>query len=206
MEEYLALAEGGQGEVIEKKSRFIAQTAAVYSEEEASLFIEAIRKKHYDARHNCFAYSIGIGSQPLLRCSDDGEPQGTAGKPILEVIQGSGICNICIVVTRYFGGVLLGTGGLVRAYTEAAKAGIAGSTVRWKRRLAEAEITLDYADLGKLQYLIGTADGKVTDTSYTDKVVLQVQVYAPDYERLAAAVTEATGGRAVTEKKGEVFG
>lgn len=206
MEEYLAIAAGGQDEIIEKKSRFIGYTACVTTEEEAAAFIEKIKKQHYDARHNCYAYSIGTGPQPLLRFSDDGEPQGTAGKPILEVIQGSGIRNICIVVTRYFGGTLLGTGGLVRAYTDAAKAGIAASTIRLKRSLIEAELVMEYTDLGKLQYLIENTDAEITDTIYTDKVTLRVRVYAPVYDHFVKAVTEATGARVIVEKKGTVFG
>lgn len=206
MEEYLAVIEGGQDEIIEKKSRFIGYTAPVETEEEAVRFIETIKKKHYDARHNCYGYSIGLGNQPVLRFSDDGEPQGTAGRPILEVIQGSGIRNICIVVTRYFGGILLGTGGLVRAYTDAAKAGLAASKVRLKRPLIEAELAMEYTDLGKLQYLIGNTDAEITDTIYTDKVLLKVRVHAPGYDGFVKAVTEATGARVMAEKKGEVFG
>ena len=118
-----AVFEAGRGEIVEKKSRFIAHVQAVDSVEEAQEFIEAVKKKYWDARHNCSAFSVGE-MNPLTRCSDDGEPGGTAGKPILEVIQGSGIRNIVIVVTRYFGGTLLGTGGLVRGYTGAATAGI----------------------------------------------------------------------------------
>lgn len=205
MEEYLALIEGGQDEIVEKKSRFIGYTAPVASEEEAAVFIETIRKRHYDARHNCFAYSIGTGSQPLLRFSDDGEPQGTAGKPILEVIQGSGIRNICIVVTRYFGGTLLGTGGLVRAYTDAAKAGIAAGITRLKRQLIECELDMEYTDLGKIQYLIGNTDAEITDTIYTDKVLLKVRVYAPVFEKFGNEITESTGARVSVKKIGEVF-
>ena len=206
MEEYLALIAAGQGEIVEKKSRFIGYTKAVTTEEEAASFIESIRKKHYDARHNCFAYSIGLGSQPLLRFSDDGEPQGTAGKPILEVIQGSGVRNLCIVVTRYFGGTLLGTGGLVRAYTEAAKAGLEAGTIRLMRPLIRGQMVLEYTDLGKIQYLIGNTDGEITDTRYTDKVTLTVQIYAPVYDRFEAEVTEASGGRIQIQKTGEIFG
>lgn len=206
MEEYLAVLKGGQGEIIEKKSRFIGYTASVETEEEAAAFIEMIKKKHYDARHNCYAYSIGLTSQPVLRFSDDGEPQGTAGKPILEVIQGSGIRNICIVVTRYFGGTLLGTGGLVRAYTDAARAGIEASDIRQKRQLVAAELTMEYTDLGKIQYLMEHTDGEIIDTIYTEKVTLQVRVYSPVYENFVRSVTEATGARAFLKKTGEVFG
>lgn len=205
MEEYLAVAEGGQDEIIEKKSRFIGYTASVQTEDEAAAFIEGIRKKHYDARHCCYAYSIGLDNQPLLRFSDDGEPQGTAGKPILEVVQGSGVRNICIAVVRYFGGTLLGTGGLVRAYTDAAKAGLEASVIRQRRRLVEAELSAEYPDLGRLQYLIGNADAEVTDTVYTERVLVKVRVYAPVYDRFVKTVTEATAGRVCVEKRGEVF-
>lgn len=206
MEEYLALIEGGQDEIVEKKSRFIGYTAPVTSEEEAEAFIEQIKKKHHDARHNCYAYSVGLENQPLLRFSDDGEPQGTAGKPILEVIQGSGIRNICIVVTRYFGGTLLGTGGLVRAYTDAAKAGLAASLVKSKRQLIQAELELEYTELGKLQHLIANTDAELIDTIYTERVVLKVQIYQPVYEEFVNAVTEATGAKVNVKKLGEIFG
>lgn len=206
MEEYLAVVEGGQGEIVEKKSRFIGYTASVETEEAAAGFIERIKKKHYDARHNCFAYSVGLDNQPVLRFSDDGEPQGTAGKPILEVIQGSGVRNICIVVTRYFGGTLLGTGGLVRAYTDAAKAGLEASIIRQRRQLVMAELTMEYGDLGKIQYLMEQSDGEITDTIYTDKVTLKVQVYAPVYPDFVQRVTEATGARVIVKENGAVFG
>lgn len=206
MEEYLALVEAGQDEITEKKSRFIGYAMPVESEEEALAAVEKIKKKHYDARHNCYAFSIGTGPQPLLRFSDDGEPQGTAGKPILEVIGGSGVRNVCIVVTRYFGGTLLGTGGLVRAYTEAAKAALAAGVVKKRRPMIRARLGMDYGDLGKLQYLIAQEDAAIADTIYEDRVTLLVDVYAPDYERFVKAVTEATGARVSVEKLEEFFG
>jgi uncharacterized YigZ family protein len=205
MEEYLAVIEPGQGEIIEKKSRFIGYAEAVATEEEAVAFVERIKKKHYDARHNCYAYSIGTGPQPVLRFSDDGEPQGTAGKPILEVIQSSGVRNLCIVVTRYFGGTLLGTGGLVRAYTDAAKAGLQASVIKKKRQLMEAELLMDYTELGKLQYLIANTDAEILDTIYTDKVLLKVRVYAPVYASFVQQVTEVTAAKVAVTQTGEVF-
>ena len=206
MEEYLALVEAGQDEIIEKKSRFIGYAVPAESEEEALAAVEKIKKKHYDARHNCYAFSIGTDPQPLLRFSDDGEPQGTAGKPILEVIGGSGVRNVCIVVTRYFGGTLLGTGGLVRAYTEAAKAALAAGVVKKRRPMIRAKLGMDYGDLGKLQYLIAQEDAVIADTIYEDRVTLLVDVYAPDYERFVKAVTEVTGARVPVEKLEEFFG
>ena len=117
---YKIVYKGGEAEITEKKSRFIAHVAPAETEEEALAFIEEIRKKYWDARHNCTAYSVGI-QQPVLRCSDDGEPSKTAGMPMMEVIQGEELHNIVVVVTRYFGGTLLGTGGLIRAYTKSAR-------------------------------------------------------------------------------------
>ena len=121
--DYRVVLEGGQGEIVEKKSRFIATVRRVETEQEAAAFIEEIKKKYWDARHNCSAFVIG-GRGELTRCSDDGEPSGTAGRPMLEVLLAEEIRNVAVVVTRYFGGTLLGTGGLVRAYTQAVKAGL----------------------------------------------------------------------------------
>ena len=118
--EYRTIYRGGEDEIVEKKSRFIATVVPVNTEEEALEFVEKTRKKYWDARHNCYAYILGDNNE-VQRFSDDGEPSGTAGKPILEVITGNECSNCLCVVTRYFGGVLLGTGGLIRAYTNAAK-------------------------------------------------------------------------------------
>ena len=127
MEQYKTVLEGGTGEIVEKKSRFIATVRPVKNEEEALAFLEEMRKKYWDARHNCYAYSIGKNRE-FTRCSDDGEPSGTAGRPMLDVILGEDIYNVAVVVTRYFGGVLLGTGGLVRAYSKAVQEGLARSS------------------------------------------------------------------------------
>ena len=125
---YKILLKGGEGEIVEKKSRFIATLFPVHSEEEAAAFIESMKKKYWDARHNCSAFVLGERAQ-VTRCSDDGEPSGTAGKPMLEVLLGAEVRNAAVVVTRYFGGTLLGTGGLVRAYTQAVQAGLENCTV-----------------------------------------------------------------------------
>lgn len=125
--------EGGQGEIVEKKSRFIATVLPVNSQEEALDFIAAMKKKYWDATHNCSAFVIGE-NQELQRCSDDGEPQGTAGRPMLDVLLGEGIHNGAVVVTRYFGGTLLGTGGLVRAYSKSVQEGLRNSRIVEKRQ------------------------------------------------------------------------
>ena len=128
IDQFRTVYRGGTGEIVEKKSRFIATVRLVESEEEALSCLEALRKKYWDARHNCFVYIIGE-NQETVRCSDDGEPSGTAGRPMLDVVQGAGLRNVLVVVTRYFGGTLLGTGGLVRAYSQAVQEGLANSVL-----------------------------------------------------------------------------
>ncbi|MDE6026047.1 MAG: YigZ family protein [Lachnospiraceae bacterium] len=202
---YITLIKGGEDEIVEKKSRFIGQIQPVSSEEEAQAFIDSIRKKHYDARHNCFAFSVG-SSMPTLRFSDDGEPQGTAGKPILEVINSSGIHNICIVVTRYFGGTLLGTGGLVRAYTEAAKVALLQCETKLIQRLYPVEIKLSYTDMGKVSYILNTKNIDICDTVFADDVAFQIQIPVGKKDEILNDITEATGARAVIAVGDEIFG
>lgn len=205
IEKYIELAECGEGEIVEKKSRFIGQIKSAATEEEAYAFIEQVKKKHYNARHNCFAFSIGT-EMPVLRFSDDGEPQGTAGKPILEVIKSSGICNICIVVTRYFGGTLLGTGGLIRAYTEAAKEGLKNSSTAVKQRIVPVQIATNYTDMGKIQYLLANKGLAAADTEFTDAVVIKVMLPVGMADGIINEITEATSARAVITKEEETFG
>lgn len=199
-----AVFEAGRGEIVEKKSRFIAHVQAVDSVEEAQEFIEAVKKKYWDARHNCSAFSVGE-MNPLTRCSDDGEPGGTAGKPILEVIQGSGIRNIVIVVTRYFGGTLLGTGGLVRAYTEAAKAGIENAVIIEKIPATRMKLFTEYTDLGKIQYILAQNQVTVENTEYTDKVEIRALFPEKEKKALCRALTEGTGGRVHIEDGEDVY-
>ena len=153
-EEYKLAYRGGTGEIVEKKSRFIADVMPVSSEDEAQAFIADIKKKYWDARHHCFAYVIGDRHE-LARFSDDGEPGGTAGKPMLDVLMGEDIHNVAVVVTRYFGGTLLGTGGLVRAYSGATKEGLAHSQIISRIRGIKLSVDTEYGDLGKIQYILG---------------------------------------------------
>ena len=204
-ESYINLLRGGVGEIVEKKSRFIGQIRPVTSEEEAYAFIEEIKKKHYDARHNCFAFSVGV-DMPLLRFSDDGEPQGTAGKPILEVITSSEIHNICIVVTRYFGGTLLGTGGLVRAYTDASKAALLNCETKLIELLIPTEIRTNYTDMGKIQYILGNHEVKILDTIYADDVLMKVNLRKSEAEGIIKEITDATSARAGIETFDEIYG
>lgn len=194
-EPYKVIERGGTDEIEEKKSRFIANVAAVYTEEEAAAFIEAKKKQYWDARHNCYAYVLGERGQ-TLRFSDDGEPAGTAGKPILEVLVNSGIRNLAVVVTRYFGGTLLGTGGLVRAYTKAAQAGLAASDVRTMCYGYEITVVTDYNGVGKIQYLLGQRGISVTEVDYAEQVTMRVKVPYEKKDGVVHDITEATAGKA----------
>ena len=204
MEAFKVLLEGGEGEIIEKKSRFIATVAKCETEEEAVRFIEQMKKKYWDAKHNCSAFVIGDRGE-LTRCSDDGEPSGTAGRPMLEVLLGEGLHNVCVVVTRYFGGVLLGTGGLVRAYTQAVKEGLAHCEIGTKRPGCELEISTDYNGIGRILYLLGQRGIEPADSSYTDVVTLRIVIPAENEELMRREITEATMGKAKIEKKQELF-
>ena len=204
MKEYKTILEPGTGEYVEKKSRFIGYVRHVENEEEADAFITEIKKKHYDARHNCSAYSVGEDKE-LQRFSDDGEPGGTAGKPILEVITGNRLHNVCIVVTRYFGGTLLGTGGLVRSYTEAAKECIADTEIVTKQCVIPLVITTNYNDLGKIQYILGQNGISIRNTDYGENVVLTADVFVDDIDRIEKKITEATAARAIYDRKEAEF-
>ncbi len=189
----------GCGEFEEKKSRFIGYTMPVTSEEEALEFIEKIRKKHWDARHNCFAYVIG-DKQQIQRCSDDGEPSGTAGRPVLDVLLGEEIRDAVVVVTRYFGGTLLGTGGLVRAYKQGAKTGLEHSVVVEEKEGIRYQIQTDYNGIGKIQYINRTLEVLEEQTDYTDVVTCQVILPVEQEENYISKVTEATSGKAVIKR------
>ncbi|MEZ3502552.1 MAG: YigZ family protein [Lachnospiraceae bacterium] len=203
-EQYKTVYEGGTGEIVEKKSRFIATVRPVQTEEAALAFIEEMRKKYWDARHNCSAYILGE-RQEVMRCSDDGEPSQTAGKPMLDVLAGAGLTDTAVVVTRYFGGTLLGTGGLVRAYSAAVQEGLKNSRVITKCWGTMLEIGTDYNGIGKLQYLFGQRQIPLMDSEYTDKVRFTVLVPASKAQEITKAVTEITGGQAVIKEKKNLY-
>ncbi|MCM1388142.1 MAG: YigZ family protein [Bacillus sp. (in: Bacteria)] len=203
-EPYKIVIEGGTGEIEEKKSRFIANVSPVETEEAAAAFIEKMKKKYWDARHNCYAYILGEKAQ-LARFSDDGEPSGTAGKPILEVLSGIGLRSAVIVVTRYFGGTLLGTGGLVRAYTQAAQAGVAASRIGVMIYGNCYKITTDYNGIGKIQYIMGLRKIMIEDAQYAQDVSFQIKVPYEESEALIKEVTEATAGKARIEKAESLY-
>ena len=191
---YRIITEPARAEITVKKSRFIATMVPVGTEEEANVFYQGIKKQYWDARHNCTAYVIGTRKE-LTRCSDDGEPSGTAGKPILEVLLGADVTNAAVVVTRYFGGILLGTGGLVRAYTQAAQESILVAKTAMMCYGHKVKLQMDYGDMGKIQYVLGKNDILVQHSDYTDKVIMQVFFPAPKAEALKKELMEATGAR-----------
>ncbi|MGN0484760.1 MAG: YigZ family protein [Lachnospiraceae bacterium] len=192
---YREIYRGGCGEIVEKKSRFIATVEKATTEEEAVAFITKMRKKYYDARHNCFAYVIGKNQQ-LQRCSDDGEPSQTAGKPMLDVLLRGGVHNVVVVVTRYFGGTLLGTGGLVHAYQKATQAGLADSVIIEKKEAVRMTVTTDYNGSGKLSYLFASENIGILDTQYTDQVIYDVLIPPQKKEDFLKKVTDATSAQA----------
>ena len=201
---YKTVYRGGTAEIVEKKSRFIAHSAHVESEEEALAFIEQIKKQYWDARHNCHAFSVGVTNE-TARCSDDGEPAQTAGKPMLDVLMGQQLKNTVVVVTRYFGGTLLGTGGLVRAYSRSLQEGLAASTVIEKTYGISMEVVTDYTGIGKIQYIAGEQKLPILDSEYTDRVVLHLLVPADQIAFVEKAITEGTNGRAKMKKEKDLY-
>lgn len=199
----LYVYKGGQGEITEKKSRFIATVRPVESEDEAVSFINETKKKYWDARHNCSAFVIGK-RQELTRCSDDGEPAGTAGRHMLDVLLKENIHNAAVVVTRYFGGVLLGTGGLVRAYQQATKAGLSASEIIEKKDGAVLFIRTDYTGIGRLQYLFAQEKITVMDTAYEADVLVKAVIPENDKKRIEKTIIEQTNGTAKLEWGDEV--
>jgi uncharacterized YigZ family protein len=192
-------------EIIEKKSRFIASLKPVYSEEEALGFIEDIKKKYWNATHNCSAFVVGKKAE-LIRCNDDGEPSQTAGKPMLEVLMGEEIRNVCVVVTRYFGGTLLGTGGLVRAYQGAVKEVIAAAKIIMLTYGTPLIITTDYNEVGKIQYLFSQKNYKIQNVTYLEQVVFYSIIPYQELQIFKREITEVTCGKAIiVEKENEYY-
>lgn len=198
-QEYRILLQGGSGEIEEKKSRFIATLRPVETEAAAVAFIEEMRKKYWDARHNCSAYVIG-GPTQLTRCSDDGEPGGTAGKPMLEVLTGTGLGNAAVVVTRYFGGTLLGTGGLVRAYTQAVQEGLKACKLGRRVRGVRLQLITDYGAVGKILYLLGQKSITPEGSDYGADVKIKLLLPERAAQQLCASIMDATAGRTVIEE------
>lgn len=200
IESLKTVLKSAETEIIEKKSRFIANVAVVQSEEEAQAFIEKIRKKYRDARHNVFAYQVGEDNI-IQRCSDDGEPSGTAGHPILDILISEGLKNIVIVVTRYFGGILLGTGGLVRAYSKAAKEGINEAVIIEKILYRKVSVVVDYSLSGKVKYETLQLKHIIDDIIYSSDVEFIILVKESQVKQFINYITEITNANSIVEEK-----
>ena len=190
---YTTLGGHGTGEHEDRRSVFIGSAAHVNDEAEAREFVAGIKKKYSDARHHAWAYSMTEGN--IARYSDDGEPQGTAGLPILGIIKSSGALDCAVVVTRYFGGILLGTGGLVRAYSEAAKLAVADAGVVTYREYTELEVVISYSDYQRLQYEL-PKHGAITDSvDFGAEVTAHIAILTEAVEGFKARVSEMTSGK-----------
>ena len=201
MADYKTVRAAASGELTEKRSRFIGYCKPVSTEEEATAFIASIRSRHWDARHNVYAYSLREGN--LRRYSDDGEPSGTAGMPVLDVLQKSGVTDVCVVVTRYFGGVLLGTGGLVRAYSQAARLGLNAAQVVLMERCACCTLRCSYTHYGKIASLLQEHGAGLDDTVYEADVLLRFHIKPEALPGLNKALADATAGEIAVETEKE---
>lgn len=190
------LIEAGVGEIEEKKSRFIAHLSKVSTVEEANAYIDSIKKQYWDARHNCSALIIGPDGS-MTRCSDDGEPSGTAGRPMLETLIHSGLTDVVCVVTRYFGGTLLGTGGLVRAYTDAVNDAVAKSKIGEEIIGAKRSINLDYTSYGKVEHYLGDKGISVLESEFGADVKLTLRTTKSNMDLISGDIVNLTNGTAV---------
>lgn len=195
MEKYTTVKGYGKAEIVEKKSRFIAHVMPISSEDEANKCIEEIKKQYWDAKHNCYAYQLGDRNQ-IQRYSDDGEPGGTAGMPILDVLRGRNVKDTLIVVTRYFGGTLLGTGGLVRAYSSSARKGLMSAGLIERIPHIRKHFTVDYTLSGKVQYEVLNGGHILEDTVYTDKVEFITLSEVNKSDKLTENIVNLTGNKA----------
>ena len=202
MEDYLVPRGVGQAEYIEKKSRFLGGVYPVTSEQEAKEILERVRKQHYDARHNCWCYILKSGQK---RYSDDGEPQGTAGQPMLNVFEREGLVDVLCVVTRYFGGILLGAGGLCRAYTKAAKDALDAAGISKMQPWVRQQITVSYALFERAKLLIAAQEGAVEDAQYGADILITYRIPEGADERLRTALREASSGSVVPSLLEEIF-
>ena len=203
MTEYYIPTEAAEAELVEKRSRFIGQVRPVETEEEARAFVEQVKKKHYDARHNCWCYRLRDGG--VERYSDDGEPQGTAGQPMLNVFQREEVTNVVCVVTRYFGGVLLGAGGLVRAYTQSAKDALDAAGVSVVRRWVEAAVPCPYSFFDRVKLEVEAHGGVLGETEYAADVTVHALLPEGQVETFSARMTELTAGGTEVQILGEAF-
>lgn len=184
MEEFFTIKDNVSAQITEKKSKFIANLFYVESKSEAEAIIKEIRKKYHDARHNCIAYRVYDNKTIIEKASDDGEPSGTAGAPMLEILKNNNLCNVLVIVTRYFGGVLLGTGGLVRAYSDSALKAIDKSTKIIKCKGIEAIVEVEYKTIDNFKYYCKINNINVTNIEYSDVVICKIELENSIKEKL----------------------
>lgn len=201
---YLTIKDEASAKFEEKKSEFIGHIKRVYTEEEAKEFVNKIKNQHKEATHNVYAYVIGQ-NMGIQRYSDDGEPQGTAGVPVLDVIKKNNITDVAVVVTRYFGGILLGAGGLVRAYSKGASSAIKAGGIVEKVKGLPLNILIDYDLLGKVQYLFSQKEWFIENIDYTDKVKLITYAEIMNIEIIKNSLMEVTNGKCIFEEGEEKF-
>lgn len=202
--EYTTVAGPGEAVLIEKKSKFIAQVRPVTSVEEAEAFVEAVRKEHWNATHNVPAYIIGI-NQNIQKFSDDGEPSGTAGLPILEIMKAHEVVDAVIVVTRYFGGTLLGRGGLIRAYGGAAKAALLNAGIVRMLPATQVKVTVDYATAGKVQNELLAAGIAISGTEYLTDVTFDLRLLEGEEQRAEDLIRDITAGNFLWSVEGQFY-
>ena len=202
MTEYCIPTAPGEASFVEKRSEFLGHVRPVESEDEARAFIAEMKKKYYDARHNCWCYIIKDGAE---RYSDDGEPQGTAGIPMLEVFRREGVCNVVCVVTRYFGGILLGAGGLLRAYTKSAKDALDAAGISVVRRWVETELDCSYAAAEKLKQEIAAYGGIIAGLDYGAAVTMRAYVPEEQAEGFKVKIFDVSAGGVTVRVTGEDF-
>lgn len=202
MTSYLTLARNGQAEIEAKRSRFLCTLERVEDEAAARAVVDRLRREHWDARHHCSAFVLGP-SGVVERSSDDGEPAGTAGAPMLEVLRGREVSDVVAVVTRWFGGTLLGSGGLVRAYGDAVRAGLDATGTLRRELLHELTLDVEHADAGRVETELRTRGIAILDTTYAAHVSFLVGVHPDDEGRLHALVAELTSGATVAVAAGE---
>lgn len=196
-DQYITVDKQSTSEIVEKKSRFICNMMHITSEQEAIDFIKQIKKKYYDARHNVYAYIIGDGS--IKKCSDDGEPSKTAGIPIMQMLEGEGVTDVVCVVTRYFGGTLLGTGGLVRAYTLSAKTGLEHSGIKVLKPSVIYTVTLPYSQMSNLEYICKTFDAQIEDKIFSQDISVKISVDKNKSKEFTDTINEKIGICAKTD-------
>ena len=194
MKKFITIKENSYDEFVEKKSTFITHLIRVTSEEEAREFIEKMKKKHYDATHVCSCYVVGDNNE-ITRANDDGEPSGTAGAPMLDVLVKNEIKNVCATVIRYFGGTKLGTGGLVRAYGGGVINALKNATLVERKDALEIRLELDYSLNGKIEYEIEKTNFIVNNLEYTDKIIYTIYVMEEDYESFQSWIANLTNGQ-----------